>query len=148
MFRGAQATVRDVEPLAGMRAAREVELAARSGARDYIRDAREAGRSWREIGAAMGFAPGGEAGVAGETAAEAAFTYAAGRSDAETEWRYGRSFAWTCGSCESVVIGHGLCSGPADDERGHAEGCARLTAAIAAWDAEAAAFDAGWEAGQ
>ena len=147
-FRGAHATVQDVEPLAGLRAARDVELAARSGARDYIRDAREAGRSWREIGTAMGLVPDGGADLAGETVGEAAFTYAAGRPDAQTAWRHGRSFSWTCGSCEGRISDHGLCNGPADDERGHAESCARFAATVAAWDAETAEFDADWEAGQ
>src|SRR5262249_51996090 len=44
MFRGdKEPTVRDVEPLAGARASRDIELAAKGTARDYIRQAREAG---------------------------------------------------------------------------------------------------------
>ncbi len=147
-FRGAQATIQDVEPLAGLRAAREVELGARHGARNYIRDAREAGNTWQDIGTALDLTPGGEAGLAGGTTAEAAYSYAAGSPDTETARRYGRSFSWRCGSCEGLISDHGLCDGPADDERGHADDCARLAATIAAWDAESAAFDAEWEAGQ
>jgi len=52
------------------------------------------------------------------------------------------------GSCEGLIIDHGLCNGPADDERDHADSCGRLAAAVAAWDAESAWFDAGREAGQ
>jgi len=42
-YRGSDRTVRDLEPLAGARAARDIELGARHAARDYIRQAREAG---------------------------------------------------------------------------------------------------------
>jgi hypothetical protein len=138
VFPGAQATVRDVEPLAGARAARKVELGARATALGYIRDAREAGHSWHDIGTALGVVPGGEPDLAGETTAEAAYTYAAGRPDTHAPWQP-RSFPWTCHSCEQVISDRGLCNGPADDEHGHAEGCSRLAAAVTAWDAE-------WEA--
>ena len=147
-YRGAQSSVQDVEPLAGLRAAREVELGARHAARGYIRDAREAGHTWQQIGTALDLIPGGEAGIDGGTAAEAAYSYAAGNPSPETAWGYGPSFAWTCGFCEGLISDRGLCNGPADDERGHADGCARLAATIAAWDAESAALDAAWEAGQ
>jgi hypothetical protein len=147
-FRGAQTTIQDVEPLAGLRAAREVELGARYSTRNYIRDAREAGHTWQDIGTALDLTPGGEADLAGGTIAEAAYSYAAGSPDTETARRYGRSFSWTCGSCEGLISDHGLSNGPADDERGHADGCARLAATIATWDAESAALDAAWEAGQ
>ena len=147
-FRGAQMTIQDVEPLAGLRAAREVELGARYCTRRYIRDAREAGHTWHEIGAALDLTPGGEADLAGDTIAEAAYSYTAGSPDTETARRYGRSFSWTCGSCEALISDHGLCNGPADDERGHADDCARLATTIAARDAESATLDAEWEAGQ
>src|SRR6266700_6434645 len=51
-------TVRDVEPLAGARAARDLETAAKGAARDYIRQAREAGHGWDQIGHALGLGPG------------------------------------------------------------------------------------------
>jgi len=146
-FRGAQLNVQDIEPLAGLRASRAVELGARFSARNYVRDAREAGHTWHEIGTALDLTPGGEADLAGGTIAEAAYSYAAGNPDTETARRYGRSVSWTCESCESLISDHGLCNGPADDERGHADGCTRLAATIAAWDAESATFDAEWEAG-
>ena len=74
----------------------------------------------------MDLTPGGEADLAGDTIAEAAYSYTAGSPDTETARRYGRSFSWTCGSCEALISDHGLCNGPADDERGHADDCARL----------------------
>jgi hypothetical protein len=44
--RDKEPTVRDVEPLAGARAARDLGTAAKGTARDYIRQAREAGHGW------------------------------------------------------------------------------------------------------
>lgn len=147
-FRGSHATVRDIEPLAGLAASRQLEIAARQRAADYVRAAREAGHSWQDIGTALGLVPAGDAQQAGETVADAAFTYAAGHPDTDTARRYGRSVTWQCGSCDQVIIDHGLCNGPADDERGHAGNCPRLAATIAAWDAEWEALEADWEAGQ
>lgn len=125
-FRSPHATVRDIEPLAGLAASRRLEIAAREHAAGYVRAAREAGHSWHDVGTALGLVPGGDAQQAGETAAETAFTYAAGHPDTETARRYGRSVTWTCGSCDQVIIDHGLCNGPAEDERGHAGNCPRL----------------------
>ena len=138
-------SVRDVEPLAGARAARDLETAAEGTARDYIRQAREAGHGWDQIGDALGLTPGRDPGHEGATAADAAYTYAAGRPDTEAPWRP-RSFTWTCRSCDQPITDRGLIQGPADDELGHAHECSRLAEAIAAWDAEAASWDAEWEA--
>jgi sugar phosphate isomerase/epimerase len=140
MFPGeTRPTVRDVEPLPGARAARDLELAARRTAREYIRQAREAGHSWDQIGRAIGAAPNADADQAGLTVAEAAYTYAAGNPNTDTAIRYGRSFVWRCRSCDQAISDRGLIGGPADDEAGHGEGCPRLAAAVAEWDA-------GWEA--
>ncbi len=138
-YRGFDMTVRDLEPLAGARAARDVDLGARRAARDYIRQAREAGASWEQIGRALGVAPNADADQAGLTVAEAAYTYAAGSLQTDTAARYGRSFIWRCQSCDQAINDRGLIAGPADDELGHAENCPRLAAAIAEWNA-------GWEA--
>jgi hypothetical protein len=140
MFPGdTEPTVRDVEPLAGAQAARDLELAARRTARDYIRAARETGHSWDQIGRSLGMTPNADADQAGPTIAEAAYTYAAGNPDTDTARRYGRSVVWRCRSCDQAISDRGLISGPADDEIGHGEGCSRLAAAVAEWDA-------GWEA--
>jgi hypothetical protein len=147
-FAGAQATVSDVDPLAGLTASRRVELAAREHAVGYIRAAREAGHTWHDIGTALDLVPGGDAQQAGESVAEAAFTYAVGHPDTEHARRYGRSVAWTCRSCDRAISDHGLCNGPADDEVGHTDNCPRLAATIDAWDAEWEAIEADWEAGQ
>lgn len=136
---GSDITVKDVDPLAGLYAAHEVEVGARSVGRDYVRYAREAGHTWHEIGVAMNLSP--SSGIAGESIGEAAFTYATGRSDTEMASRYSGSVAWTCKSCDQLISDQGPCSGPAEDERGHADNCMRLAATIRKWDAE-------WEAGE
>jgi hypothetical protein len=132
-------TGRDLEPLTGAHAARDVELASRRAARDYIRQAREAGHGWEQIGQALGLTPNAGADQAGLTVAEAAYSYAAGSPHTDTAIRYGRSFVWRCRSCDQAISDRGLIAGPADDELGHAGNCARLGAAVAEWDA-------GWEA--
>ena len=135
MFHGdTESTVRDVEPLAGARAASDLELATRGTARDYIRQAREAGHSWEQIGQALGLAPGAD--QAGPTVAEAAYTYAAGSAQTDAAMRYGRSFVWRCRSCDQAISDRGLIAGPAEDEPGHSGGCPRQAAAIAEWNAE------------
>ena len=73
--------------------------------------------------------------------AEVAYSYVAGDPDADYAWRYGRSFAWQCPSCERTISDRGPSFGPADDERGHADTCQRLQATITARQAD-------WEAGQ
>jgi len=147
MFRGEnESTVRDVEPLAGARAAHDLELSARGIVRDYIRQAREAGHGWDQIGQALGLGASdpdrGEA-----TLAEAAYTYAVGRRESEPPWEP-RHFGWTCRSCDNSITDRGLIQGPADDELGHAEDCPRLATAVAEWDAETERWVAEWEAGQ
>jgi hypothetical protein len=139
VYRDSDRTVRDLEPLAGARAARDIELGARHAAREYIRQAREAGHSWDQIGQALDVSPNADADQAGLTVAEAAYTYAAGSPQTDTAIQYGRSFVWRCRSCEQVISDRGLIAGPADDEMGHAQDCPRLAAAIAEWDAD-------WEA--
>jgi hypothetical protein len=135
-YRGSGMTIRDLEPLTGARAARDIELGARHAARGYIRQAREAGHSWDQIGQTLGVAPNADADQAGLSVAEAAYTYAAGSPYTDTAVRYGRSFVWRCRSCDQAISDRGLIAGPANDEVGHREDCPRLAAAIAGWEAE------------
>ena len=138
--------VRDVEPLAGASAARDLELAAHRTARDYIRQARQAGHDWAQIGSALGMQPGGD--QPGATPADGAWTYAAGPPETDAPWRP-RTFAWTCPDCQQAVADQGPGAGPpADAEPGHAPGCPSLAAKTAAWDAAWAAIDSEWEPGQ
>ncbi len=128
----------DAEPLAGLRAVRAAELAARALAHRYVRAAREDGHTWGEIGTALGLVAGGDDG-AGDTVAEAAFSYAAGPSDSHWNRTYGPSVTWRCPACGGLVSDRGPVSGPREDEPGHADGCERLAAA--AWDASWAELD-------
>lgn len=134
-----------LEPLTGLHASRQVELAARHAAHDYVRRAREEGRSWHEIGQALGLEPGADRDSAGRTVADAAYAYVAGDPDSGDAGGYGRSFAWQCRSCDGTISDRGPYFGPADGERGHAEGCQRLQATIATRDAQR---QTEWEAGQ
>jgi hypothetical protein len=145
-FRGSHATIRDAESLAGILIARNLELAARRAAHDYIRAAREAGRSWHDIGTALQLTPDADTQQIGDTIAEAAYTYAASNPDTDTARLYGRSVVWTCPSCDHAISDRGLGNGgPADDEHGHDPGCRRLAATVAAWDAT---WEAELEAGE
>ena len=96
------------------------------------------GTARHDIGSALSLVPR-DVQVAGETVAEAAYTYAAGHPGTESARRYGRSFAWNCGSCHQAISDRGLIAGPADGELGHDSRCARLAATLDAWNAE-------WEA--
>lgn len=136
VFRGEnEPAVRDVEPLAGARTARDLELGARHAARDYIRQAREAGHSWDQVGQVLGVAPNADADQAGLTVAEAAYTYAAGNPYTDTAMKYGRSFTWRCRTCDQAIRDRGQIAGPADDEQGHTDGCPRLADAVTEWNA-------------
>ena len=134
LYQGSDITIRDMAPLEGAQAARDIELGARRAAHDYIRQARQAGHSWDQIGRSLGLAPGVDADQAGHTIAEAAYTYAAGNPHTDTARRYGRDFFWTCRSCDQTINDQGLIAGPADNELGHADTCPRQAAAIAEWD--------------
>lgn len=135
----------DIEPLGGASAARDLELAARRAARDYVRRAREAGHGWEQIGLALGVAPNADADQAGLTIGEAAYTYAAGSPCTDHAMKYGRSIGWRCRSCDQAITDRGLIAGPADNEPGHTGDCTRLAADVAEWNA---ALDAELEAGQ
>ena len=114
------ATTREPEPLAGIKAAVALERAARRACLEHIRSAREDGKSWAQIADALGLAadPG-----TGMTRAARAYEYAAPSPD----W-----FTWTCG-CGQLVRDYGPELGPDEGEKGHAEGCGRFASAVAAW---------------
>lgn len=138
--------IRDVEPLAGAAAARDLENASRRTARDYIARARQAGHDWTQIGTALSMQPGGD--QPGATPADTAWTYAAGPPETDAPWGP-RTFAWTCQSCGRAVTDQGPDAGPPQDaEPGHTPECPDLAAKTAAWDAAWAAIDSEWEPGQ
>lgn len=116
------------DPLAALRALVALRAAVTQAERDAARRAREDGRSWGDIGEALGFAePGGTAQAAG-----AAYEHVMpGWFDrAHPGW-----FPWTCPSCGGNVRDYGPALPPDEAEKGHAEGCGRFTATVRAWDA-------------
>lgn len=131
---------RVADPLIGVRAAKAMASAARGLLVEQARDARAAGRSWDEIGEALGLSDG----AADEPRAEAAFAEIVEGRRAGPAWRSLQtpSTYWRCGSCGELVTDYGLTgsSHPDDQESGHAETCARHQAALAAWRA-----DTGWD---
>ena len=135
---GAASATRYAEPLAGIRAAQTLERTAARTVRDYVRYARSDGIGWQEIGEALGLAEDG--GPSGYELAVAAHEYAAGKPDA---WRQS-SFGYDCQACGKGVSDLGPYeSHPEDNERGHAEGCTRLAAEVASWQARQDEWEAG-----
>jgi len=125
-------TITDAKPAAGLRTARQLEQAARRPTCEYVRQAREDGSTWQEIGATLDLSA--SAAHRGISVAKAAHDHAAGDPGSEYARRYDRTFPWTCPDCRRLVRDQGPCNAPADDEPGHADGCPRLATAIAAWD--------------
>jgi hypothetical protein len=117
------------DPLEALRSLAAIGAAVRRAEQDAARAAREQEKTWTDIGEATGFADPPQPGMT--SVAEHAFHRFA--SDIGS----GPSVVWRCRSCGELVSDHGPELGnPADAERGHAEGCARLAGAVAAWDAQ------------
>lgn len=122
-------TREEPEPLAGMTAAVALKHAAVQAISDFAKAAREDGISWEELGVALGC----EADPAtGTTVGEAGFrAVAAGRGP----WDH-KVFYWRCWACGQHITDYGPEAGhPTDTEEGHAGGCKRLAAEVAAWTA-------------
>ena len=88
------------DPLAGLRAVRSIELAARSAVLGYVRACRERGVSWHETGAAAGLNPADDSRL---TVAGRAFSLATG----PLRHAGSRDFAWPCRTCGEPVADHG-----------------------------------------
>jgi hypothetical protein len=140
VYRGAGVNTRDIDPLHGIRAARYLELASRAQARDYIRAARETGHTWRTIASALELEHTRDPDIADRPLDELAYSYAAGEPDPDWPWR-ARSFVWHCPACDQAISDAEPANHPLDDQRGHERDCARLAAEAAGWEAQ-------WEAGQ
>lgn len=91
----------DPEPIACIEIARELERTAHTRQRDYIRNAREAGRSWCEIGQALDLFWEGI--VAKESIADMAYDYAL-RYDASAK---SQPYTWTCSACQQTITDNG-----------------------------------------
>jgi len=108
-----------------------------------VTHARVEGVGWREIGDALGLAEDGQR--TGYDLAVAAYEQVTGEPDVFRE----PSFYYTCPACAQGISDRGPYeSHPEDNDRGHADGCTRLAADVAAWQAQRDAEDAEWEAGQ
>jgi hypothetical protein len=123
------------QPLAAVRAARTVRQEAAGLLGEHIDRARGAGHTWTDLAGALGLTKDAER--EGIPDGEAAFCWATtGRIDGDRGpfWGYEPRRSWRCASCEERVTDHGPFNGnPDDDETGHAPGCARHTADLAAW---------------
>lgn len=122
------------DPMAGLRSALFLRNVAEGQLYEYARTARGAGRSWDEIGVALDL-PDYDC----QSRGEVAFAWLVEGREPEPEPEGLPSFRtpsayWRCGFCEQQVTDHGPCgSHPDDVESGHATGCARHAAEIAAW---------------
>ena len=135
---GPGTAARDVEPIAGARAARDLELAARGIARDTSATPAKPDTNGTRSARPSASSPAANP-TPGRDACRGRIRLR-GRTGPTPRRRGSRSFAWTCPTCQQPISDRGLIKGPADDEHGHAEHCARLAVAIA-WQAE-------WEAGR
>jgi hypothetical protein len=116
------------DPLEALTVLGHLRAAIAQPERAAARRAREDGQSWHAIGEALGFAD--DPGPGMTSIADRAFLALADRlAD-------GPSLAWSCSACGGLVRDRGPAIPLLDAERGHAEGCARLAAAMAAWDAQ------------
>ena len=114
-------------PAAALRVARQVELAAHAEVGVHIRRAREDGLSWHEIGGLLQFGP--PASASDMSVSQYAFDYCVG------PWFGPPVFTWTCPACGQMIRDRGPVLMPAADEKGHADGCGRLAAVQASWQA-------------
>lgn len=115
------------EPIAAIEAAHAIEQASHALIKDLIRLAREAGRSWYEIGAALDLH--GAAVVEKVSITEVAYDYALSFQND----RLTRTFTWTCPACRQLITDQSPFRDFPDQEEGHAEDCARWTAELAEW---------------
>lgn len=122
------------DALAGLGAARLMQRVAEAAIADYAVEARTAGRTWTEIGAALGITGEDWPGAVAERAFD---RIACGGGDGWSR----SSVRWACQGCGQQITDTGpFTSHPADIESGHADGCARYAADVAAW-----AEQAGWD---
>jgi hypothetical protein len=135
---GAYSDITYAEPLEGIRIALTRASAARRAVDDYVKIAREEGRTWAQVGEALGLAE--TAADRSVPLAEAAFEHVVPLRDS---FRFDTpSFGWHCRSCGGFVSDRGPYeSHPEDNEHGHAQGCARMAERVAAHDAEIAEWE-------
>jgi hypothetical protein len=109
------------EPIACLEAARELERAAHAVQLGYIRQARQAGRNWHEIGGALDLHWAASANK--ESIVVEAYDYALelGRRPG-----LGRPpLTWTCLGCQETITDHGPYGDLPEQQEGHAADCPR-----------------------
>jgi hypothetical protein len=127
---------RDVEPLAGVRAAALARDVAVRCVREYALAARADGRSWDEVAGALGVERGEGSVSGGERVylhlIEDRPLYA---DDPDLSWaQRAAATHWRCGSCNQYVTDQGpFEASPEGNEQGHAAGCARHAAEMATY---------------
>ena len=115
------------EPVAQVEAAHALEAVAHAHIENLIRLAREAGRSWHEIGDALDLHR--QAIAAGEPFAEVAFDYALERQVGKSVHR----LTWTCPACRQLITDHGPFEELPDNEQGRTDHHARRAAELTEW---------------
>jgi hypothetical protein len=106
------------EALTRLVAAFELEQAAHAAQRGFIRQARETGRSWYEIGQALDLL--WQAVASKESVADEAYDYALRLEP----YKNRQTYTWTCQDCQQTVTDHGPWPLPPSQE-GHASDCPR-----------------------
>jgi hypothetical protein len=128
---------RYAEPLAGIQAAQVLTDSAARIRREYTQHARAEGTTWQQIGQPLGLDQGAD-GKSGYDLGVAAFEHFESGPDI---WNQS-NFHYHCASCGEWITDRGPYeSHPEDNERGHAEDCARFAAELAAWQAERDAWE-------
>jgi hypothetical protein len=125
-----------VDPMPGVRAAALLRAATCRVLVDVVETPRAAGRSWDEIGEALGPDDG-------DPVAEVAFAFIVEGREPERARELIRvpSTSWRCASCGELVQDRGpFESHPDDNESGHTDDCARHRADVQAWQTRT-----GWE---
>ncbi|MFL6115531.1 MAG: hypothetical protein ACJ786_29925 [Catenulispora sp.] len=133
-FHGLSRPVLD-DPLAGVRAGRLVADVAAGALRYWALRARGAGRSWDDVGEALGL----KTDACDVPRAEAAWKWLVEHRPTAPPPRLERpsSAVWTCSTCRARVRDTGpFAANPDDRETGHHDDCARRAAALEAWRVE------------
>jgi hypothetical protein len=119
-----------VDPLTGVRAAAALRDAARRVLIDMVDAARAAGRSWGDVGEALGLSDDGD------PVGEVAFAFIVEGREPQRPRELFRvlSTSWRCAFCGELVQDRGpFESHPDDNESGHTDACARHRADVQAW---------------
>ncbi len=136
-FHGLSRPVLD-DPLAGVRAGRLVADVAAGALRDWALRARGAGRSWDDVGAALGLPA--EPDSSDMPRAEAAWEWLVEHRPPPPGLQPSggpSSAVWTCTTCRARVRDTGpFAAHPDDRETGHQDDCVRRAAALEAWRVE------------